>query len=212
MVKDKNDISMAIRLDDLSILECVFHTEAPLDQFEPQVRLLITNPDASFTFDTKARRTVLRSMVSVQYGLFAPMPTEDVPEDAKPVELVHFDLIAGTVTSVPVMGEAVKAGRHMAGAAQDAEANRDQKMEHMLRLESIKAAYAYASGKLHELSSMSPVGPIMLPLIDADELLASIERDEAVKRQGEEPVEPEPQAANLEDLYKPSKDSIIPEV
>ena len=69
----------------------------------------------------------------------------------------------------------------MAGAAQDSTARRDKKMEHSLRLESIKAAYAYASSKLLEMTSMSPLGPINLPLIDADELLLDIEKREAVK-------------------------------
>lgn len=177
---EATDVSMAIRVDDLRLLECVFHAEAPIADRIPETRLLITNPDVNFTFDVKTRRTVCRSMVCVQFGLFAPDEESGSAEDGK-LELVHYGITCGMVATVPVLGAAAPGARHMAGAAQDSTARRDKKMEHSLRLESIKAAYAYASSKLLEMTSMSPLGPINLPLIDADELLLDIERREAVK-------------------------------
>lgn len=178
---EENDIAMAIRLDDLAILESVFHTEAPLGDSQPDSRLLITNPNATFSFDVKSRRTVLRSLVSIQYGLFVPSsPDASAGNGVEGSELLHFALLAGAVVSVPVMGGAVKTGgRHMAGSSgQTDDSVRDKKMEHAMRVEAIKAAYGFASSQLSGLSSMSPLGRIMLPLIDADELLVSIERDE----------------------------------
>ena len=48
-----------------------------------------------------------------------------------------------------------------------------------MRLEAIKAGYAFATSKLAEMSAMSPMGTVMLPLIDADEILIDIEKNDA---------------------------------
>ena len=67
----------------------------------------------------------------------------------------------------------------MAGSEESAAAQRDKKMEHAMRLEAIKAGYAFATSKLAEMSAMSPMGTVMLPLIDADEILIDIEKNDA---------------------------------
>lgn len=173
------DISMAIRVDDLSLLECTFHADTPLDASRKAVKMLITNPDNQFSFDAKGHRTILRALVNVQFGLVP----EDATAQAAPNEdtplLLHFGTVVGVVASAPILGTAAVAARHMAGAGKTAEAQRDKKTEHALRLEAIRAGYSFAQAKLAEMSALSPAGgTVMLPLIDADALLVDLERSE----------------------------------
>ena len=90
---------------------------------------------------------------------------------------MHFGLVAGVVVTAPIMGGEAIAPRHLAGD-KTPEAHRDEKMERGMRVEAIKAAYGLATSKLLELSAMSPIGSIMLPLIDTDEIFDDIVRHE----------------------------------
>lgn len=177
MAQDQTDITLAIRIDDVALLECAFHASAPTEQGSPQSRLLVVNPQHDFSFDPKARRTTLHSLVSVQFGLADPSVQPDA--DGGVAEFLHFGLTAGVVASTPVLGAAPAAPRHMAGAApEDGAAVRDEKMQHSMRVEAIKAAYALATAKAAEMTSMSPLGRIMLPAIDADALLDELMKNE----------------------------------
>lgn len=174
---NETDFTLAIHVDDISMLECIFHTEPPTQETQPSVRLMVTNPKNQFSLDRQTRRTVLHGSVNIQFGLSDATPNPSAPNDVR--EFVHFGLIAGVTASVPAIKEAAGTARHMAGKPQDANAHRDKNMEHALRLEAIKAAYALASSKFSEMSAMSPLGKMTLPLIDADELLYDMQKDDA---------------------------------
>lgn len=176
------DISMAIRVDDLSLLECTFHADTPLDGSRKAVKMLITNPDNQFDVDARGNRTILHALVNVQFGL-VPEGTEARATPGKDTPLLlHFGTVVGVVVSAPALGGAAAATRNAAGAARTAgavEAQRDEEMEHALRLEAIRAGYSFAQAKLAEMSALSPAGgTVMLPLIDADALLVDLERSE----------------------------------
>lgn len=170
------DISLAMRVDDLSLIECVFHA-APVAERTGESRLAITNPDKRFSLDVKNRQNVLRAMVGVQFGIADP--SAPAGEQGERPEFLHFGALVGVVVTSPIMGDAAIAARHMAGSEESAAAQRDKKMEHAMRLEAIKAGYAFAASKLAEMSAMSPMGTVMLPLIDADEILIDIEKNDA---------------------------------
>lgn len=176
---DSSDISLAMSLEDLTLLECVFHVEAPMKEAALDRKLLIQNPDKRFTLDVKGRKNVLRAMIEVQFGLFDPKTPVKMPDQSEQLlEVVHFGLIAGVVITSPIMGDAAIAPRHLAGSKAP-ETHRDEKMERAMRVEAVKAAYSLASAKLLELSGMSPLGPLTLPLIDGDEILDDITRRES---------------------------------
>lgn len=172
----ENDISLAIRLENLTLLESIFHTSA-LPSESAQTQLQIINPENRFDVDVKAHRTVLRATVGVRYAIVEEDDAAQAaqsPENDVPTPLLYNQLM-GVVVSVPFMGDtAVSPGRHMAGAEDDTTVYRDKRMEQNMRIEAIKAAYAYATSKLAEQSAMSPLGQIVLPLIDADEILDDI--------------------------------------
>ena len=170
------DISLAMRVDDLSLIECVFHA-APVAERTGESRLAITNPDKRFSLDVKNRQNVLRAMVGIQFGIADP--SAPAGEQGEHPEFLHFGALVGVVVTSPIMGDAAIAARHMAGSEESAAAQRDKKMEHAMRLEAIKAGYAFATSKLAEMSAMSPMGTVMLPLIDAAEILIDIEKNDA---------------------------------
>lgn len=172
------DISLAMDLEDMTLLECVFQAPAPIEGRSLDRRLLVQNPGKKFSLDVKRRKNVLRAMVEIQFGLFDKKEKVNVPDlGMQPLELVHFSLTAGVVVTAPLMGDEAIAPRHLAGSKAPEE-HRDEKMERAMRIEAIKAAYSLASTKLFELSSASPIGSMLLPLIDSDEILDDITRRE----------------------------------
>lgn len=170
-----SDISLAMSVEDLTLLECAFHAEAPLGERALDRKLLVQNPDRRFSLDVKRRKNVLRAMIDVQFGLFDENTKVMMDGKEEPLEVVHFGLIAGVVVSSPLMGDAAIAPRHLAGSKAP-ETHRDEKMERAMRVEAIKAVYSLAMSKMVEMSAMSPLGTIVLPLLDADELLDDISK------------------------------------
>lgn len=179
-MSNSTDISLAMSVEDLTLLECVFHAEAPIEGKELQRKLLVQNPDKRFSLDVKRRKNVLRAMIVVQFGLFDESAKVVADGDERPLEVVHFGLTAGAVVSAPLMGDAAIAPRHLAGSKAP-ETHRDEKMERAMRVEAIKAVYGIAMSKMIEMSAMSPLGSIVLPLLDADELLDDISKGEGEK-------------------------------
>lgn len=172
------DVSLAISLEDLSLLNCSFQAEAPIVGRDLERRLLIRSPQKRFSLDVKRRKNVLHTMVDIQFGLFDVHEKVHVPElGAQALEVVHFGLTAGAVVTAPLMGDDAIAPRHLAGSEAPAD-HRDKSMERAMRLEAIKAAYGLATAKVLEMSSMSPAGSLVLPLIDYDEILDDISRKE----------------------------------
>lgn len=178
---DIADISLAIDLTDLRLLDCVFQANAPLAGKTLHQELLVTNPIYRFSFDSKHRTNVLQSTVSVRFALVEGGTGDNLGQE-NDNEVFRFGVTAGVVLTAPLMeGEAI-AGRHLSGADNPA-ASRDKKMERSMRVEAIKAVYSLALSKMVELSSMSPLGPITLPLIDADEILDDITKREMDKHE-----------------------------
>lgn len=178
-MSDQTDISLAMDLEDIMLLGCSFSAEAPIQGRELDRRMAITNPGKQFTLDVKRRKNVLRAMVDIQFGLFDRKEKASIPDGGvQPLEVVHFGLAAGVVITAPIMGDDAIAPRHLANSKAPKE-YRDEKMERAMRVEAIKAAYALATSKMVELSAMSPVGSLVLPLIDTDEILDDITRREA---------------------------------
>lgn len=173
-----NDISLAIRLENLTLLESVFHTQmAPSEN--AQVQMQIVNPENRFDVDVKSHRTVLRATVGLNYTIMEDGAGAAAPEEGAPIPLL-FNVLLGVVVSVPFMeGAAIGGAAHLAGAADNATAQRDKAMEQAMRVEAIKATHAYATNKLAEQSAMSPLGQIALPLIDADQILVDIMKNDA---------------------------------
>lgn len=178
-MNDNVDIALAMCLEDLTLLDCSFHAAASLKGRTLERKLFVGNPEKRFSLDVKQRKNVLQATVNIQFDL-----VDHFDERAQgDLEVMHFGIVGGAVISAPIMGDAAIAPRHLAGADKP-EDHRDQAMERAMRLEAIKAVYSMAIGKLAELSSMSPLGLITLPLIDSDEMLDDIvkrERDSSVK-------------------------------
>lgn len=172
-----SDISLAMRVDDLTLLECVFSAEPIPREPVPQGRLVVASPDHRLSLDVRARRNVLRARVQVDYALAVPGGGEGA-DGGGVREVLRFGVVVGVVVTTPVLGDAAVSARHMAGAERDAAVERDRAMERSLRLEAIKAGHAFAQAKLAEMSALSPAGPVMLPLVDADQILLDIERGE----------------------------------
>lgn len=165
-----SDISLAIRIDDITLLELVFQAnEAVTD--DSTVSMSIENTQSDFDIDDESKRQLLRSVITVRFELV----NNGRPSDSSPA--VVFGATIGVFASVPVMGDAVVAARHMAGS-DDARSRRDNKMGHALRLEAIKAAHGFAGAKLMGLSCESAMPKLIFPSIDADALLRDIERQE----------------------------------
>lgn len=165
-----SDISLAIRIDDISLLEAVFQAQKPVSA-DAKIAMLINNPENTFSVDDESHRLILRSVVTVRYELGKDAGGEKSDPDSL------FGMTLGIVASAPAMGDAAVTARHMAGN-DDAKARRDNKMAHALRLEAIKAGHSFASAKLAELSALSPSPKVLLPAIDADELLRDLEKQE----------------------------------
>lgn len=165
-----SDISLAIRIDDVSLLELAFQANEAVAG-DSTVSMSIENPQCDFDIDRESKRQLLRSVVTVRFELV----NNGRPADQAPA--VVFGTTIGVIASVPVMGDAVVVARHMAGK-DDARSRRDNKMAHALRLEAIKEAHGFASAKLVGLSSESATPKLILPSIDADALLRDIEKQE----------------------------------
>ncbi|WP_322155575.1 hypothetical protein [Paratractidigestivibacter sp.] len=166
------DITLAIRVDDITLLEQAFKAVKPMSQASG-IAMSIDNPESVFDFDAENKRTVLRAVVTIRLeaGENAGKPDSD--------PALVFGTTLGVVTSVAAMESTAGAARPMAGG-DDPEARRDDKMSRSLLLEAIKAAHGFASAKLAELSSLSPTPKILLPAIDADTLLIDLERRQSV--------------------------------
>lgn len=176
---NSTDVSLAISLEDLTLLDCTYHAEAPIEGRNLERRLLVRSPQKRFSLDVKRRKNVLHTMVDIQFGLFDLHEKVHVPElGSQPLEAVHFGLVAGAVITAPLMGENSIAPRHLAGSSTP-EDHRDANMERAMRIEAIKAVYGLATGKILEMSSMSPAGALVLPLIDYDEILDDISKHES---------------------------------
>lgn len=175
---EQTDVSLAMDLEDITLLGCSFSAEAPIQGRELNRQLVVNNPAKQFTVDVKRRRNVLRAMVDIQFGLFDNREKENIPEHGlQQLQVFHFGLAVGVVVTAPIMGEDAIAPRHLA-SSKDPKEYRDENIERAMRIEAIKAAYGMATSKLVELSSMSPVGTLVLPLIDTDEILDDIARRE----------------------------------
>lgn len=57
------DIALAIRVDDITLLESIFEAQKPVAS-DAKVAMLITNPESSFSIDEDFHRLVLRSVVA----------------------------------------------------------------------------------------------------------------------------------------------------
>lgn len=176
---EETDISLAVNVDNIVMLESIFHTEK-LPSDGAQMNLGILNPENRFDVDIKAHRTVLRATVSIQYAIADKEDLAALEQDGNVMPSpLFFNMLLGVTVSTPFMGEAPAQARHMAGAEVSDEEARDKHMERVMRVEAIKAAHAFALARLAEASALSPLGTIVLPLIDADEILVDIMRNEA---------------------------------
>ena len=164
------DIGLAIRVDDITLLKFFFEAQKPVAS-DAKVAMLITNPESSFSVDEDFHRLVLRAVVVVRYELGKDAGSKSSNPDSL------FGMTLGIVVSAPAMGETAVSARHMAGN-DDAVVRLDSKMAHALRLEAIKAGHSFASAKLAEMSALSPSPKVLLPVIDTDELLLDLEKQE----------------------------------
>ena len=170
------DISLAMNLEDLTLLDCYFHAAAPIEGRELERQLFVGNPEKRFSLDVRQRKNLLQATINIQFGLV----DHSDERSGGDFEAMHFGLVAGVVISAPIMGEVAITPRHLSGAGEPWQ-YRDKTMERNMRVEAIKSVYGLATGKLVELSSMSPLGSITLPLIDSDALFEDI----AKREQGE---------------------------
>lgn len=175
-MREGADISLAMHLEDVTILECIFHAEASTEGRNLEQRFFVDSPERRFTLDVKRRKNVLRAMVGIQFALLDKEEMIEIPDmGERPLEIMHFGLVAGIVISSPLLGDSAIAPMHLAGE-KTAEDRRDEKMERAMLVEAIKTACGLATTKLAEMSAMSPTGSIMLPLIDSEEMLDDLVR------------------------------------
>lgn len=171
---EEKSFDLAISLDSLSLIDTYFHINKPtVENLQSNVAASI--PQHQLEVTREDSRMHLHALVSVQFMLFNGM----VPSEIRQEDLDNAVLSFGTAVEVsvgsPILGDAIPAGKHAAITEDDLTTERDKRMERNMMLEALKAAYSFASTRLLEMSALSPLGSIPMPLVDADELLRDIE-------------------------------------
>lgn len=148
------DITLAIRIEDMCVLEETFQTRPPKPGPQISSGLGVTVPQVEYHKEKEAGADLVRSTVSIRYSLM------DSETDAG--ECLRFGLTAEVTDSVP----SLNSGAHSVS---------QKNIEHALLREAVSTAYGLATSRLLDVSALSPFGKVYMPTIDGDALLRDIQ-------------------------------------
>lgn len=171
---DDQSVDLAIDLEELKIVDMYFHSNKPLSD-NLRCRVGVGNPEGQFEINEELSRTRFRALVSAQCILDDSRSEGAITQEDIETAPMSFGVVVAVTVGAPAMEQAIPTGKHAARTEDDLETERNRRMQHNMRLEAIKAGYSFASSKLLEISSLSPFGPVPMPLMDAEALLNDIE-------------------------------------
>lgn len=167
-------IDLAISLDQIHLVDEFFHINAPTAS-GMQTTLSVTCPKRKFEVDREAGRLRLHAVVGVHFLMFnGPVPEHPTQEQIDGA-VISFGCAAEPTVSSGVLSSSIPTGKHSTWVG-DPESERDRNMERNMLLEAVRAAYALASSRMLQATSISPLGPVNMPFVDYDALLDQIER------------------------------------
>ena len=171
-------IDLAIALESIRLIESYFHVNPPRGS-KLQSSLDIKLPHWFYNDGSEGNHPQLSGMVNVNFMLSdGPAPKQITPNNADKIAMSYGCTVDVRVGS-RAMGDAIPSGKHVTIEDDDLEAHRNKRMESSLIRELLKSAYSFVSTRLVEASSLSPMGPITMPLPDYDALMEKIKSQKA---------------------------------
>lgn len=175
----ENNVELAIVLERIRLVDSFFHVSPPRNN-KLQSSLKVDLPRWHYDTGDESKHPQLNCMINVSFMLSdGPAPEQITPENSDKVAMTFGCLVDVSVGS-PAMGEAITAGKHESIENNDLDAHRSKRMERSLIREALEAAYAFASTRLIEASSLSPMGLITMPLPDYEAIMETIDERRGV--------------------------------
>lgn len=175
---DTNSIELTIVLERISLMDTFFHVNRPTSN-RLQGNLAIDMPHWDYDDGSKSGRPRLNALINVSFTLSdGPAPEQITPETSGKIALT-FGCLLDVAVGSPALGEAIPAGKHVVIEGGDLDAHRSKRMERSLMREALESAYAFASTRLIETSSLSPMGTVTMSLPDYEVLIDQIEEKSA---------------------------------
>lgn len=175
---DTNSIELAIALERISLIDTYFHVNRPITN-KLQGNLVIDMLRWDYDDSSKSGHPRLNALINVGFTLSdGPAPEQITPETSGKIALTFgclFDVAVGS----PALGEAIPDGKHVVIEGENLDAHRNKRMERSLMREALESAYAFASTRLIETSSLSPMGTVTMSLPDYEALIDQIEEKNA---------------------------------
>ena len=167
---ENKSIDLAIALENLRLIDSFFHVSPPSSN-RLQPCLKVEMPRWYYDDGSESKHPQLSTTINVSFMLSdGPAPDQITPENSEKIAMT-FGCAVDIRVGSPTMGSAIPAGKHVIIEGDDLDAHRSKRMERCLIREALESAYAFASTRLIEESSLSPMGPITIPLPDYEELL-----------------------------------------
>lgn len=176
-MEEEKSFDFAINLDDLKLIDTFFHVNQPKST-NLQSKLAVSVPRRQREQDDANGRHRLHALVSVQFLLFNDAAPEELTPDNVAEAVISFGAAMDISVSCAYMGKAIPGAKHSTASKQDIELARNKRMEDNMLLEALRCGYAFASSRMLEVSSLSPLGAIPMPLVDADALLRDIDQNQ----------------------------------
>lgn len=175
---DTNSIELAIALERISLMDTYFHVNRPTSN-RLQGNLVIDMPRRDYDDGSKGGHPCLNALINVGFTLSdGPAPEQITPETSGKIALT-FGCLLDVAVGSPALGEAIPAGKHVVIEGGNLDAHRNKRMERSLMREALESAYAFASTRLIETSSLSPMGTVTMSLPDYEVLIDQIEEKNA---------------------------------
>ena len=175
---DTNSIELAIALERISLIDTYFHVSRPISN-KLRGNLVIDMPRWDYDEGSKSGHPCLNALINVSFTLSdGPAPEQITPETSGKIAL-SFGCLLDVAVGSPALGEAIPAGKHVVIEGGNLDAHRNKRMERSLMREALESAYAFASTRLIETSSLSPMGTVTMSLPDYEALIDQIEQKNA---------------------------------
>lgn len=175
---DTNSIELAIALERISLIDTYFHVNRPTTN-KLQGNLVIDMPRWDYDDSSKSGHPRLNALINVGFTLSdGPAPQQITPATSGKIALT-FGCLLDIAVGSPALGEAIPAGKHVVIEGGNLDAHRNKRMERSLMREALESAYAFASTRLIETSSLSPMGMVTMSLPDYEALIDQIEKKNA---------------------------------
>lgn len=176
-MSEEKSFDLAISLDSIKLVDTFFHLN-PTSRDKLRSQLSLSVPLKKIQRDDKSQRLSLHSAVSIRYMLVEENPTNADLSDGQIPPSLSFGVALNVTVGTSFLSNTIFLGKHSSWSSTDFKAERDKRMAQSLLLEALKAGYSFASTRLIEVSSLSPMGSLTLPLPDYDEILKDIEKND----------------------------------